>query len=270
MYTQIYSDFQTHSILFCKIRAYLFQVTLMLSRWFIAFASIDRYATCSDKVYIRNFAQTKIAYRVIIVIILIWSILCIHRLIFYEIKENLCGILTNTSAAIYHSLYVTIGGGILPTMIMIICAFLIRKNLINRQKKRQYFSRNKYERSSLDQQILRLLFIQIICYIIFIIPQLINLIFNIISSTLLNRSKEHLAIERFIAFIAELILYLFPVTSFYLYTLTSRTFRCILLQLRTPTSSAGSSQTEPIIAIDHHVKTQQITICFNRNISVET
>ena len=115
MYSLNHSNPRIESLLFCKIRGYIFQITLMLSRWFVAFACIDRYASCSDKANLRNFAKTQIAYRIIIT----WSIICIHRLIFYEIKGNLCAIITNIGAAIYHSLYVLIRGGILPTAIMI-------------------------------------------------------------------------------------------------------------------------------------------------------
>ena len=120
---------QIQSLLFCKIRGYLFQICLMVSRWYVAFACIDRYAFTSDKVRLRRFANKKIAYRVILIVIIFWSIICSHRLIFYEIKGNICGIVNNMGAALYHSAYVIIGGGILPAMIMIICAYLIRQNL---------------------------------------------------------------------------------------------------------------------------------------------
>ncbi|CAF1496881.1 unnamed protein product, partial [Rotaria sordida] len=66
---------------------------------------------------------------------------------------------------------------------------------------------------------------QIICYIIFTTPQLCNLVFNTILIITPYRSNDELAFESFLNFLAELMLYLFPVTSFYLYTLTSRTFR---------------------------------------------
>ena len=171
IYTLYDSDLQIESLLFCKIRGYIFQITLMLSRWFIAFACIDRYASCSDNVHLRNFAKTRIAYRIIIIIIILWSILCIPRLIFYEIKENICGILTNTEAAIYHSLYVIIGGGILPTMIMIICALLIRKNFLHKRKQKRYSRIKQQQINSLNQQTLYLLFLQIICYTIFILNE---------------------------------------------------------------------------------------------------
>ncbi|CAF5125487.1 unnamed protein product, partial [Rotaria sp. Silwood1] len=155
-------------------------ICLMLSRWFIAFACIDRYASTSDKVHLRNFAKPKIAYYIIIIIIIFWSIICSHRLIFYEVKGNLCGIVNNIVAAFYHSVYVILGGGIFPSMIMMICAWLIRRNLAHRRMKRTQFSLGNYQRNPLDQQVLRILFVQIICYIIFTTPQLCNLVFNTI------------------------------------------------------------------------------------------
>jgi hypothetical protein len=223
-------DPQIQSLLFCKIRGYLFQICLMLSRWYVAFACIDRCAFTSENARLRRFANKRIAYRVIIVIIIFWSIICSHRLIFYSIKGNICGIVNNIGAALYHSAYVIIGGGILPSMIMIICACLIRRNLAHKQQRRAQLSLPHHKDNSIDHQVLRILFLQIICYIIFIIPQLGNLVFNTISVTMPNRSQDHLAIEQFVSFIAECILYLFPVTSFYLYTLTSRTFRNELIK----------------------------------------
>ena len=225
IYSLNHPDPQIQSLSFCKVRGYLFQICLMLSRWFVAFACIDRYALTSENVRLRNFATNKIAYRVIVVILVVWSIICSHRLIFYEIQGNICGIVKNMGAALYHSAYVIIAGGILPAMIMIICACLIRRNLARKRERRALLFTLQRVVSSLDQQVLKILFIQIICYIIFIIPQLCYLVFSTVSITDPGRSNDHLAVEQFVSFIAELMLYLFPVSSFYLYTLTSRTFR---------------------------------------------
>ncbi|CAF3433917.1 unnamed protein product [Rotaria socialis] len=221
---------QLHSIVFCKIRGYLFQICLMLSRWFVAFACIDRYGLTSEKTHLRNFSKSKVAYRAIIVITIFWSIICTHRLIFYEIYGKVCGIVNNMIAAFYHSFYVIIGGGVLPATIMILCAWLIRRNLASRHQIRARLALGDRGKRKLDQQVHKILFAQVFCYIIFTIPQLCNLVFSTISITIPHRSSEHLAIEAFVAFIAEFMLYLFPVTSFYLYTLTSRTFRKDLMQ----------------------------------------
>lgn len=142
-------------------------------------------------------------------------------------------------AALYHSLYVIIGGALLPSAIMLICAYLIQRNLRQKQQRRIQLNVAEQRRHHLDQQVYRLLFIQVLFFVLFIIPQLANLLFNTISISILNRTDNHYTIERFLNIVAELMLYLFPVTSFYLYTLTSRTFRtelitCLKATFRTP------------------------------------
>jgi hypothetical protein len=65
-----------------------------------------------------------------------------------------------------------------------------------------------------------------------------------------NRSQDHLAVEQFVSFVAECILYLFPVTSFYLYTLTSRTFREELLKFFClSVVSPGDNRIRPTVAV---------------------
>ena len=231
LYTLDHPDPQLQSLWFCKVRGYLFQICLMLSRWFVAFACIDRCALSSEQVRFRHLATRRNAYRVIAVVIVFWSLVCSHRLIFFEIKGNLCAVVNNLGAALYHSLYVIIGGGVLPSLIMIVCACMIRRNLARKQQRRSQLSTRKEGRlNRLDQQVHRLLFVQIIFYIVFTTPQLANLIFTTVSITISNNSSELSHVGRFVNFIAELMLYLFPVTSFYLYTLTARTFRLELLK----------------------------------------
>ena len=226
LYTLDHLNPQVQFLWFCKVRGYLFQICLMLSRWFVAFACLDRCALSSDQVRFRNLATRRNAYCVIAAVMIFWTVLCSHRLIFYEVNGELCGIVNNAGAALYHSLYVVIGGGILPSVIMILCACMIRQNLVRKQQRRAQVSTAKERQmNTLDQQVHRLLFIQIIFYITFTTPQLTNLIFRDISIRIADPSEDQLSIQKFFGFIAELMLYLFPVTSFYLYTLTSRTFR---------------------------------------------
>ena len=228
--TLVYPDPQLRMLWFCKTRGYLFQICLMLSRWFIAFACIDRCALSSDQQRLRNFASRRVTYRVIAGIVVFWTAVCSHRAIFYEIEGNLCGIVNNFGAAMYHSLYVIVGGGVLPTTIMIVCALVIRRNLARKQLRRTQIATGEQRRNSLDHQVLNLLFIQIFCYIMCTTPQIVYLFYN--SFVIINGDQSHyaVAVHQFSAFIAETILYLFPVTSFYLYTLTSRTFRSVIVK----------------------------------------
>ena len=225
LYALDHPDPQLTSLWFCKLRGYLVQLCLMLSRWFVTFACIDRYISSSDRVSLRNFASKKNSYRTIASVIVIWTIISTHRLIFYETDGRLCGILSNIPAAMYHSVYVIIGGGVLPSTIMILSAALINRNLLRKEERRIQMSVRYRRRNSLDQQVHRLLYTQIIFYVCITAPQLCYLVFNAVSLTLVNPSDDYLAIQVFLNFIAEFMLYLFPVTSFYLYTLTSRTFR---------------------------------------------
>ncbi|CAF1126543.1 unnamed protein product [Adineta steineri] len=256
VYSLDYPDLLIHSLYFCKIRGYLFQIGLMVSRWFVVFACIDRYTQSSDNARLRNFASARMSIRSIIGIIIFWSIICTHRLIFYEIKGTICGIVTNFGAALYHALYVTIGGGILPAGIMIGCALLIRRNLARKRQRRQQqvttvaSIEHGRQKRSLDHQVLNLLLIQSACYIVLTTPQVVNLLYSTASSTIPNRTADTLAINGLLAFVAELMLYIFPVASFYLYTLTARTFRGELIKifrsLPIPGMRCGATQIAPV------------------------
>jgi H+/gluconate symporter-like permease len=173
------------------------------------------------------------------------------------------------AAALYHSGYVIIGGGILPATIMIICTYFIRQNLAHKEQRRVQLSQANRQENLINQQVLKILFIQIICYIIFIIPQMGNLVFNTVSVTIPNRSQNHLAIEQFVAFIAEFMLYLFPVTSFYLYTLTSRTFRKELIKsfrsIRVPCLRNRITPTMDTTIVDYRLKNQHSMASTIRN-----
>ena len=174
LYTLNHPDPQLTSRWFCKLRGYLFQVCLMLSRWFVTFACIDRYILSSDRVSLRNFATKKNSYRTIASIIVVWTIICTHRLIFYETDGRLCGILSNIPAAMYHSIYVIIGGGVLPSVIMILSAALINRNLLRKERRRVQMSVRDRRRNSLDQQVYRLLYTQIIFYVCITAPPIVQ------------------------------------------------------------------------------------------------
>ncbi|CAF2520078.1 unnamed protein product [Rotaria sp. Silwood2] len=91
---------------FCKARLYVLQTTMMMGRWMITMACVDRYALSSRNASIRKFAQVHVARRVIPIIVVVWLILPIHTLVFYEIREaaGICAIVNNWTAALYHSI----------------------------------------------------------------------------------------------------------------------------------------------------------------------
>lgn len=158
----------------CKTRYYIIISTAMMYRWCLTIACFDRFALSSSIVRLRNFAKIYIAKRVVVIIIIIWIILPVHVLIVYNIRNNACGIFYNIIASLYHSIFITITASILPTLIMSICTLLIHRNLALKRQRRQLNAPQgrKIEKlqSKRDQQVLIMLCIQVIFYVITILP----------------------------------------------------------------------------------------------------
>jgi hypothetical protein len=76
-----------------------------------------------------------------------------------------------------------------------------------------------------------MLVVHIIFYVILAMPLMAYYFYNALTLNIPNKSANRLSIERFALYIAELIIYLFPVSSFYLYTVASHKFRSELLKL---------------------------------------
>jgi hypothetical protein len=163
----------------------------------------------------------------------------VHTLIFYNLKPGACGILYNTTAALYHSIFTTMVSCVLPAFIMFTCALLIRRNLaLKRQRHVPVVSlqggiRDEVEHSnrSRDKQVLIMLFTQVIVYVVSVTPLMVIYIYTAVTFNISNKPAERITIERFVAFTAEAMILLFPASSFYLYTLSSRTFRNELIRL---------------------------------------
>jgi cytochrome b subunit of formate dehydrogenase len=128
-------------------------------------------------------------------------------------------------------------GGVLPVVIMFVCALLIHRNLvIKRQRRRQLSvnqqsgsqSRTKDSQSGRNQQVLFMLLVQVLIYGILITPLIVWIFYSAITLNVPNKSPDRVAIEHFLMFIAELIIFAFPASSFYLYTLASQMFRAEL------------------------------------------
>jgi len=205
-------------------------------RWCLVAACFDRYALTSTNVHLRDFAKFRIAYRVIAVIIIIWLILPIHVPIFFNIKDGKCFPVDSIAVAIYHSIYTIITGSVLPVSIMIVCAVLTRHNLVLKRQTRRQLSinqqnNNEYVQRKRDQQVVAMLLIQALVFVVTQTPWMLFFFYTAATIYVSNKSVDRIVIEQFIGFTVELIVYLFFVFSFYLYTLASHTFRQELMKL---------------------------------------
>jgi len=224
---------------FCKLRYYIIQSTSMMYRWNLSAACFDRYALSSAKARLRNFSTVHIARRISISIVCLWIVLPIHTLIFHTIKSGLCGPFYSSATALYHSIFTTINGCIIPILLMTIFILLTYRNLLLKQKRlkltrqQNAHDTNKIEHNyrARDHQVLIILLIQVILYILGTTPLMFWLFYNAITFNVTNKSIDRLAIERFIGVMIEFLVNAYPVLACYIYTTASHTFRNELIHI---------------------------------------
>ena len=232
-------DPQTSILAFCKLRIYISQFGAMVYRWCLVAASLDRYALSSTNARFRQLATVKTARRTVAIIVSVWVVLPVHTLIFYNLNAGTCGIVFSFPVALYHSIYTTIAGTVLPIAFMLAFALLIRRNLDQRRVRRHNTvhqstgARNEVEHlhRKRDQQALKMLIVQIVVFAILTIPLMVHNIYTAVTLTVSNKPADRLSIERFARFVVDVIVYFYPVVSFCLYTMASRTFRGELMKV---------------------------------------
>jgi hypothetical protein len=226
----------TTILIICKTRSYIGQSLAMMYRWLMTMACIDRYIISSNNINLRKYANPNIAYSIIIKILIICILLPVHNLIFLVARRGWC-MYSNSAVAIYHSLFTFILGGFLPVLIMTVSVIQIRSNFVSRQARRSLtitFEKEKVKTrllSERDDQIIVMLYLQIIFYIIFNIPWMIYLLYGSYLYIKKNLSIDRIIIERFLTYLIEISIYIYPTLSFYIYTLTSGRFRRKLCHL---------------------------------------
>ncbi|UJR12057.1 hypothetical protein I4U23_016235 [Adineta vaga] len=212
IYSYFYVNPNTFNVAFCKCRAYVIHVTSIIFRFLLCAASFDRFALSSSNVRLRNLANVKFAYPIIASITIIIPLIHIYMFVFYDIKFNTCYNSLDAIAITILNIYSLINISILPLTIMIIFAPIT-------------IDGNKQIQLKRDQQILRMLFSQIIAFFIVTLPYTLYNINNIISPYIPNKSSDQIAIENFTSGISAVFSHIFPAISFYIYTLTSSLFR---------------------------------------------
>ena len=220
---------------FCKTRFYFSQSGTMMYRWMLTMACIDRYASSSANAYVRGFSSSSIAFRVVLIIVIIWIILPIHNLIFRVTNAGVCT-WSPATAGIYNSIFTITLGGIIPPLIMITCAVFIMRNLKHKRERRQNNAQainagaaDRIVRAC-DRQILLMLFVETTVYIILTLPYTVFLVYSAFTSSLPNKTSDRIAIDAFMQYLTETLAFTYSTLSFYLYTIASHTFRQKLIQ----------------------------------------
>ncbi|CAF1042696.1 unnamed protein product [Rotaria sordida] len=215
---------------YCKIRFYFFYILVAIPRYYIIFASVDRYFASSPDVYWRQWSSSKIAIRLIIGSCLFWCLIYIQVIVFYQIQGGGCSYRNGVYGIIF-SVYISIESGILPPLMMLIFGFFTLNNIRKSKRTIRPLAVGDVVRSGQfagmsrkDLQFSKMLFNQICLWIILNIPNPCYLLYQTIT---INDTKSplRLTVESFISNMSYLLIYLEFSLTFFVYTLSSSLFR---------------------------------------------
>jgi hypothetical protein len=147
------------------------------------------------------------------------------------------------AAALYHSIYICFVAAILPTSLMTIFSLLAYNNLrymvrnvrpqaTSSQQESQNQTTEKLRLQKRDRQLSKMLFVQIIVYMIFTIAYPIEAVYGAITLIIGGtKSEERSAIENFTLFLTSGFLLNFNSAASFFIFLTSKAFRRELRQV---------------------------------------
>ncbi|CAF2958510.1 unnamed protein product [Rotaria sp. Silwood2] len=236
-------DPSSNNIIFCRFRYY---IALVLACWessYLILASIDRILITSPNARTRKCSTRRLAATSIISISLFWVLFHIHALILMEIFQiapnyYVCFYQPGryTTFMTYNSLVIN---GALPPLLMIIFGFWTVKNIRQVHRRRNHSNSTNtgtttigrpYALQSKDQQIIRMLLVNIITFVICKCPVTIFYIYQQ-STEHENKSAEQQIIEQSILQMTYFVFFIENSIGCYINILVSKTFRIELKRI---------------------------------------
>ncbi|CAF1114641.1 unnamed protein product [Didymodactylos carnosus] len=230
-------DLTIYSTFYCKFRAYIAFATSLLSRTYIVLACADRYCSSSSKARRRAFSNIKVARYLIPSLALFWLLSSIHVYFYWNIVIGTGNKYTCTTATsiytVFYAFYNALLSGVLIPTLMIIFGVLTLQNIkqINRRIHNitanisRTINAQQQRRGIADNQLTVMLLVQLLFYVISCLPFPIYLLYNAFTINNQQKSTVQNAIESFISYLTIFLLYLNFCSTFYVYTLSGKSFR---------------------------------------------
>ncbi|CAF3792958.1 unnamed protein product [Adineta steineri] len=163
----------TSSSFGCRLQTFMINILPLFISIMLVFASMDRFFASSSTVRMRNMSQVHIARRIIIltIILIIIYISPIVFIYYFNSHINQCISYSSTISVIYLSSRIIFSYIIIP-LAMLIFGFLIIRNIQNQTHRIAPFISNikQQNRRRIENQLTRMLIIQVSAYIIFSTP----------------------------------------------------------------------------------------------------
>lgn len=230
------TDFSTFT---CRFLSYIHHVVLALPAWFHVLACADRWAVSSRSAKLRNFANVSLAKRLVVSTIVLCSIVYLYVISTFvrEAKPPppLCSVEKKLAVFIL-TIYLIIFT-ILPPAMMILFSLLIIRNVVRKENRNSSVrrvvpnrDRSFFGLSPMQLMLICQALVECICTLPFII-------INFVSIIVVNN-------QHFINVysLVRLLMFFNYVSSFYVYTLTSKFYRTQLKQLFLLSNSRPNNQ----------------------------
>ena len=123
-------DLTRISLIWCKLRQYILQVSSTISITCACLAIIDQFLTTSPHASRRQMSKIQWAHRIVFIVILIWFLQGILFYLYYNISPitNTCGP-GNPTFALYDAIYFIVIITLIPASIMMIFGVLIYRHI---------------------------------------------------------------------------------------------------------------------------------------------
>jgi hypothetical protein len=220
------------SLVFCEMQFYIRNSLNQMTRTFLVLAGADRFASCSDRANIRAFNQPKIAKRIILSTIVFWLIHAIFPTLLRTLYNGVCDARNGVDEIIY-TIDMVLVIGFIPVVSMLTFVILLTKSLKHMRQRIQPSANAAAGANILrkrDRDMIRMLLIELIFYMILIVPDPIMDIYKAAAANIV-KIKERQNIETFaIYFTRQFILYMANTFSFWIFLSISQSYR---LELKT-------------------------------------
>jgi hypothetical protein len=223
-------DPSNSNLILCKLRMFFVYTSFSLIQWFMVLASIDRYLSSCRNIHHRQMSSLSVARKAIGLTILILALAHFHTLIWmtlgYIDGKTYCNIF-NYNYTIVFEVFFLLLTCTLPLILMTLFGIL---TIINVRKSRTQVApqTNEIQRKRLrskDRQLIVMFLVQVFATLFCTLPFSVANLTSMIFQYLITISEYGNAVNTFYINISRNITYFTPVISFYIYTLSSQTFR---------------------------------------------
>jgi len=252
------------SIAWCKIRYYIAECASLTALSCLVLSAVDRFFSTCRQIKWRHLNSVNTARQICIYIIIFWMLVTIPILIYEKHIELSSGKRLCVNSSIIWLKMTTYFlnlccHGIFPWFLMSLFTCLTLKNIrqIHNHRIGPLSSINLTRMARIDDQLVSILFLQIIICIISSIPYCIQIIYHNLTQTI-YKSEYRQAQEYLFFQITCLIFYFNYISTFYINYLSSTIFRKISKQILINLFKKQEDRSRQITLINHQENKNQL------------